>query len=248
MSHTVVLAIAYATICAFWWGLIRVVPLWRHSYRAIFIQPWREVIFASVAVVGVLLLGQLWSHGIRLRASGPWMPVTESLNQLLIFCPIILLPIIRKQGLESAWIQPRRLWLRLGIGLGLALIGLLIYSELETGASPFSDTVKATFRFKNTHIAVQVLLEDVAIAIVFVRVAAVLQPRWAILSVAALFAAGHLPALFSAGASAQEMLGLIRDFALGALAIGTLWRGSDISWFWPVHFALDMTQFIGHAQ
>src|SRR5437762_2966344 len=107
MSHTFILVIAYATICALWWGLMLVIPLWRHPYRAAFIRPWREVSFALVAVVGVLLFGQLWSHGIRLKASGLWKPVTESLNQLLIFCPIVLLPIIRKQGLESAWIQPR---------------------------------------------------------------------------------------------------------------------------------------------
>jgi hypothetical protein len=47
--------------------------------------------------------------------------------------------------------------------------------------------------------------------------------------------------------SAQEMFGLVRDFALGVLVIATLWRGADICWFWPVHFALDMTQFIRYA-
>ncbi len=246
MSHSLTLVIAYATVCVLWWGLMRVIPLWRHAHLPRFSHPWLEVGLAFAAVIGVLLLGQLWSHGIRLPISGSWKPVTESVNQLLIFSPIILLPIIRKQGLESAWIQPERLWLRLGIGVTLALVALLLYSKLEAGAESFLDTIKAVFHFKNTHIAVQVLMEDIAIAILFVRLAAVLQPHWAILLVAALFAAGHLPALIAGSASSQEMLGLIRDFALGALVIGTLWRGADIAWFWPVHFALDMTQFIGH--
>ena len=61
--------------------------------------------------------------------------------------------------------------------------------QLEAGAGSFLETIKAVFRFRNTHIAVQVLMEDIAIAILFVRVAAVLQPLWAILLVAALFAA-----------------------------------------------------------
>jgi hypothetical protein len=91
------------------------------------------------------------------------------------------------------------------------------------------------------------LLEDLAIAVLFVQIAAALHPRWAILLVAALFAGGHLPALFANGASAGEMFGLVRDFGLGVLVIGTLWRGADIIWFWPVHFALDMTQFLQEA-
>jgi len=96
-------------------------------------------------------------------------------------------------------------------------------------------------------IAVQVLLEDLAIAVIFVRLAAAMSPRWAILLVAALFAAGPLPTLIATGASAREMVGLFREFGLGLLVIGTLWRGADIAWFWPVHFALDMTQFLGHG-
>jgi hypothetical protein len=193
------------------------------------------------------MLGQLWSRGIRLSASGAWQTIAESVNQLLIFCPVVLLPIIRKQSLASAWIQRSRLWARLAIGVGLALIALLVFSALEDGGLSYWDTIKAVFRPANAHLAVQVLLEDLAIAVVFVRVAAALHLRWAILLVAALFAVGHLPALLASGASTAEILGLVRDFGLGVLVIGTLWRGADISWFWPVHFALDMTQFLTQA-
>ncbi len=247
MSHTLTLVIAYATICALWWGLSRVMPLWRQVERPTFPRPWAEVGLTLAAVIAVLILGQLWSRGIRLSATGAWQTVAESVNQFLIFCPVVLLPMIRKQSLASAWIQRSRLWARLAIGVGLAMVALLVFSMLEDGALSWWDTVKAVFRPANTHIAVQVLLEDIAIAVIFVRVAAALQPRWAILLVAALFAAGHLPAMLASGASAAEIFGLVRDFGLGVLVIGTLWRGADIAWFWPVHFALDMTQFLKHA-
>jgi hypothetical protein len=244
MSHTLTLVIAYATICALWWGVSRVVPLWRQVERPTFSRPWVEVGFALVAVIMVLLLGQLWSRGIRLSASGAWQIVAESVNQLVIFCPVVLLPVIRKQSLASAWVQRRRLWARLGIGVALAMVALLVFSVLEGGGGSYWGTIRAVFRLTNAHFAVQVLLEDVAIAVVFVRVAAALHPRWAILLVAALFAVGHLPALLASGASAAEVFGLVRDFGLGVLVIGTLWRGADIAWLWPVHFALDMTQFL----
>jgi hypothetical protein len=60
MSHTLTLVIAYATICAVWWGLSRGVPLWRQVDRPTFSRPWIEVGLALAAVVMVLLLGQVW--------------------------------------------------------------------------------------------------------------------------------------------------------------------------------------------
>jgi hypothetical protein len=62
MSHTLTLVIAYATICALWWGLSRVVPLWRQVDRPTFARPWTEVGLALAAVITVLALGQLWSR------------------------------------------------------------------------------------------------------------------------------------------------------------------------------------------
>src|SRR4051794_1798872 len=109
MSHTFTLVVAYSIICALWWGLTLVTPLWPRTYRATFARPWVEVSFAFGAVLVVLILGQLWAHGIRLNSSAPWKTMTEAVNQFLIFCPIVLLPLLRKQGLASAWIQPYRL-------------------------------------------------------------------------------------------------------------------------------------------
>ena len=48
------------------------------------------------------------------------------------------------------------------------------------------------------------------------------------------------------GASASDFSGLARDFGLGLIVLGTAWRSADIAWLWPVHFALDMTQFLGN--
>jgi hypothetical protein len=247
MNHTVTLVIAYTVICALWWGLGYVLPLWRQVERPTFPRPWAEAGLALVAVIFVLILGQLWSRGVRLSAPGAWHIVAESVNQLLIFSPVVLLPLIRKQTLASAWIERRRLWARLATGLGLALIALSVFHCLEGRGLSYWQTVTAVFWPGHAHLAVQVLLEDVAVAIVFVRAAAALGVRWAILLVAALFAVGHLPALLATGASAAEIIGLIRDFGLGVLVIGTLWRAADIAWFWPVHFALDMTQFLSHG-
>jgi hypothetical protein len=230
-----------------WWGLSRLLPLWPDAQRPQFAQPWREVGIVLLAVVGTLLLGQLWVRGIRLNMTGPWAPVGESINQIIIFAPVIAVPILRRQGWASAWIRLDRIAMRLVIGLLLALVALLLYSTLERGAASWPDAVREMFAPSRSHVAVQVLLEDVAIAILFVRVAAAMGPRGAILIVAALFAVAHIPSMIARGDTTAELVALLRDAGLAMLVVGTAWRSADIAWLWPVHYALDMTQFLGRA-
>jgi len=243
MSHSLFLAVGYAVACALWWGISRVVPLWRNPPRPTFARPWREVLFVLLGVVGTLLLGQLWSRGIRLDTENS---LTESINQIIIFSPILLVPILRRQGWASAWIQWPKWWLRILIGVAIALVVLILFTRLEEGAPNFWVAFHSTFAYWNAHIGVQVLLEDIAIAILFVRLAAAVGHRKAIIGVALLFAAAHIPAMISQGASAAELAGLARDFGLGLIVLGTAWRSADVLWLWPIHFALDMTQFLGN--
>jgi hypothetical protein len=90
---------------------------------------------------------------------------------------------------------------------------------------------------------VQVLLADVSIAVLFVRFRAALGLRGALLVVAALFAAAHIPGLLANGAATSDIVALSGDAGLGVLALAVLHRSRDVWWFWMVHFALDMTQF-----
>lgn len=76
---------------------------------------------------------------------------------------------------------------------------------------------------------------------------ATIGTKAAILGVAALFAAAHIPAILSRGGDTTELVGLVRDFGLGVLAFGTVRRSADIAWFWPVHYSLNMTQFLNDS-
>ena len=244
MSHSLFLAVGYATACALWWGVSSVVPLWRNPPRSTFAKPWREVLFVLLGVVATLALGQLWSRGIRLNSENT---LTESINQIIIFAPILLVPILRRDGWASAWIQWNKIWLRVLIGFFIALVVLFMFTRLEAGAEPsFGVAFHTIYVPWKLHLAVQVLLEDIAIAILFVRLAAAVGHRKAIVGVALLFAVAHIPAMISQGASASDLAGLLRDFGLGLIVLGTAWRSADIMWLWPIHFTLDMTQFLGN--
>ena len=54
----------------------------------------------------------------------------------------------------------------------------------------------------------------------------------------------HIPSMLTRGDTVAELSGLLRNVALGVIVIGTVWRSGDIAWVWPVHYALDMTQFL----
>lgn len=54
MSHTAVLAIAYALVCSVWLLLAPRVPYWRSPHRPLFAHPWRELSAAALALVLVL--------------------------------------------------------------------------------------------------------------------------------------------------------------------------------------------------
>ena len=244
MTHSWLLVLAYASTCALWWALSRVLPLWPPVAAPRFGRPWRELGIALLAVFGVLILGQLWQRGIRLEASGWLGTVAESVNQMIIFAPVVLVPIVRRHGWASAWIRLDRLPARIAVGIGLALVALFLYSSLEVGAPGFLATLREVYSPSRAHYAVQVLLEDIGIAIVFVRLAAAVGTKGAILGVAALFALAHVPAIITRGGDPSELIGLFRDFGLGVLVLGTVRRSADIAWFWPVHYSLDMTQFI----
>lgn len=244
MSHSLFLAVGYAVACGLWWATSRVVTLWRDPQRPTFAHPWREVGFVALGIVGTLLLGQLWSRGIRFELAGSANTLAESLNQVIIFAPIMLVPLIRRDGWASAWIRWHAILLRVMIGLAFAVIVLLLYSITEIGAPSFGDTLRGVFAPERAHLAVQVLLEDLAIAILFVRLAAAVGHRRAIAAVAFLFAAAHIPAMLASGYQDGDLTGLIRDFGLGIVILGTVWRSADVAWFFPVHYALDMTQFL----
>lgn len=55
MTHSWLLATAYAAACALWWVLSRVLPLWREADGPRFEHPWREVGIVLIAVVAVVL-------------------------------------------------------------------------------------------------------------------------------------------------------------------------------------------------
>ncbi len=244
--HVVGLFLGYLAAVSAWYGARRLFPdLWPQTELHRFPRPWREVGLALLAGAAVVLLGQLWTRGIRLPTSGPAGPVLGSVNQLLIFSPFPVLLWLRRQPSETALLPTRHLGRRLLTGVGIAAVALAVHTAVRAAFGEDVYLVPRVLQWGYLDEAVQVLMEDVAIAILLVRLAAATGPRTTIAFVAVLFAAGHVPTMLAEGASAAELAGLARDVVLGVMVLGTVLKSRDIAWFWPVHLVMDLTQFGG---
>lgn len=217
--------------------------LWRPVPDPVFVSPWREVAWALVAVAAVIGIGILYSNGWLLPATSRHRPALDAVNQLLIYSPIPVLLVLRRQGPETAWVPTRRILSRVVVGLVLAFLALFLYALVRPGRQAWPELVIQTYQPGHVSYLVQVLLEDISIAVLFVRFRAALGLRRTLLVVATLFAAGHIPGLLANGAATRDMVALFGDVGLGVLALAVLYRSRDVWWFWMVHFALDMTQF-----
>lgn len=245
LSHRYALLVAYLVAMVCWDRIARRhTRLWPAEREEVtFAKPWLEIVYFAIALVGVIGIGQLYQKHLLLPTSGPAGQLFEALNQILIFSPVLALPAIRRQGWRSAWLPLDRVWQRILVGIILSLIAMLVFTSVRAGSAPFVDVVRDVYHPKNLGNLAQVLCEDIAIAILFVRMRAAIGLLKSIILVAVLFAAAHVPAMLSAPVGFNEIMGLVADAGLGIVILYFVQRSGDVWWFWGVHFAMDMMQF-----
>lgn len=245
LDHHFALLLSYGTALTLWLILGRLAPrLWPATEPPKFQRPWLEVGFTLSAAVGVIALGQLYLAGFQLPTDGAFGPFFEALNQLLIFSPMPLLLLIRRQPLSTAWLPTTQIGPRIAVGVGLALGATLVFSLTRGGADSFLAIAPRLVGPSQIQHVTQVFCEDLAIAILLCRLSAAMpRPMLAAWGVAGLFALGHMPALLQNAADWRDLAYLVADFALAGAALSIVQRSRDIWWFFCVHYAMDMMQF-----
>jgi hypothetical protein len=245
VPHHYALLLSYGAALLGWLVAARALPrVWPEPDVPAFRRPWVEVGLAMAAVLLVLVIGQLYVRGWLLpRAEGFPGVILDACNQVLIFSPLPLLLAWRRHSLRTAWLPVDHLWLRLVVGTALALIAVLVFTVTRSESDHWLAVVGRVYQPRNLSYLVQIFLEDVAIAMLFVRFRAAIGLRSTIALVAVLFALAHVPSLVANGADFSELLGLVLDAGLAVVVLCVLQRSADIWWFWCVHFAMDMMQF-----
>ncbi len=223
-------------------------PIWPAQGPIELRRPWLDFGLFFVAGIGVIAVGQLYQQNLLLPNTGPMGPAFEAINQGIIFLPIPLLLLIRRQGPRTALLPHGDLGRRVSASLVLATVAALVY-VIATPAS-LTDFGLAFSREASegrlaAH-AVQVFMEDLAIAALLVRLTLVLRSEWgAGIAVACLFAAAHIPAMLGAEAPVEPVEWAHRglDAAIGVIVMVGLLKTRDLLWLYPTHFVMDMAQF-----
>ena len=123
------LTVAYGTICGLWFLLSGtslswpIPPIQNPSKR------WVDLGIAMVASIGILALGQLYSAGYFLSQTNNAILnlFIWPLNNVLIFSPIFLALVIRKQGPNTIFISRQALPKKLLFGISSSFVGIAMF-------------------------------------------------------------------------------------------------------------------------
>lgn len=229
----------YAVATAVVWLLYFLArPVVAGSAALSFQRPWLEIGLVLVAAALTIGVGQLYVRHMLLPDEGVAL---RSANQALIFAPLLLLVFVRAPGAAGGGMPFGSAILGLLVGIIVAVGATLLYA-LVRGFAP-QDVSASVLQIDNIPHAAQVLFEDIAIAALLLRLGAAISTKWAVVLVAALFAAGHIPAMIANGAQLTELSSLLLDTGIGVIVAGAVLTTRSIWWLWPLHTAMDLTQF-----
>lgn len=200
---------------------------------------WIALALYALMIVLVLLIGQMFTAGLLLPDQGL---LFKSLNQIAIFSPILLF-LAWGRAPEAAFLPLRRALPSIGLGIVLAMLAVVAYLTVRGNAAAIGEAAAFVASPQNIPHAVQVLLEDIAIALLLGLLATAFSARIAVAAVAMLFAVAHIPAIIAGGGRLADFGTLGLDAALGILVMGAILWSRNIWWFWPIHTVMDLMQF-----
>ena len=235
---------AYVAALLGWMALVRWRPgLWPAERTTRSDRPWLDFALVFLAAAGILGIGALHRQGWLLpQPPGPLGTVMWNLNVLLIYSPILVTVLARRQGLETLYLSPRRWPIKFGVGSALGLLGVAVFF-VARGQAPtlvvWGRDVVDPARLAKYFLPV--FLEGVALAFVFVRLRWAMGLGPALVIPALLFALAHVPNSLAEGRSAGYIATfLILNSGLVVLILYVVQRSRDVLWLGMVHYMMDV--------
>ncbi|MDW3192473.1 MAG: hypothetical protein R8G66_08910 [Cytophagales bacterium] len=237
------LVLCYGIICGMWFLLDRVGWLWEISPIRSPEKPWTEFFLSIIAAIAILAVGQLYSRGWLLPGSDNEIVagISWMFNNVIIFSPLWLTVIIRKQSLNTLLISGKGFLKKVIFGLVASAVGILIFVSLRNELGRFPEIFGHAFTYESLINFPAVFFENVALAFLFVRFRWAVGSRWAILIPALLFAVAHIPGSLAEGDPWGHILYFaILTSSLTVVILYTAYRSRDIIWLGFVHYLVDV--------
>jgi hypothetical protein len=197
------------------------------------------------ALVGVVVVGSvLQARGLTGGGEGV---LTGIGIEIVRFSPLIVYLAIVRPRPERVWAPVRHWPWRLGVGVLAGVAALVVYAFASRIGVSLPGDIASGLSERGPRLAPAVLhifFEDLAIAATGAMLVAVCRNVWlAGVIVASLFALAHVPGMVQDGFTLINAASLALDTALGVGVFLVLARTRDFLWFWPLHVAMDLTQF-----
>lgn len=237
------IVLCYGIICVMWFLFDKLGWLWEISPIKSPNKPWAEFMLAMFAAITILVLGQLYSQGWllptpdhKVGAGISWM-----LNNVIIFSPIWLMTLLRKQSLNTVLISGQDVLKKVTFGLAASIVGILVFIGFRNEWARFSEILTHAVTFESLINFPAVFFENVALAFLFVRFRWTVGSKWAIIIPAILFAVAHIPGSVAEGDSWEHILTFaLLTSSLTVLILYTAYRSRDILWLGFVHYLVDV--------
>ncbi|MEP5610869.1 MAG: CPBP family glutamic-type intramembrane protease [Cyclobacteriaceae bacterium] len=237
------LTIAYGAICGLWFYMNSRTNWWPLESIKKSDNPWLDFSLSLIAAAGILGIGQLYSAGYLVPSSDGSIinSLTWILNNLIIFSPIAIVLLMRKQKLSTVFISLEKIHLKLAFGALGSIVGIVIFLLLRGELSRLPSLLAAAIQLKSLSYFPAIFLENISLAFLFVRLKWAIGTKWAIIIPAILFAFSHVPGSLAEGDPWSHIITFF--FLTGSLTtfiLYTAYRSRDIIWLGIVHYMMDI--------
>lgn len=205
-------------------------------------RPWLDLSAAMIAAVGIFALGSCYRAGLLLPRGSGWVHhVTWTINNLIIFSPIALVLMVRRQGPTTILLSPQNVGRKVAAGVVLGVVATAVFLTLRGELSQFGTVLVGIVDEDSATNFLPVMLEGVALAFLFVRIRWVFGSVVALLAPSVLFAVSHIPRQLANGLGPSEIIAFfVLNTLLPATILAVVVKSRDVIWLGIVHYIMDI--------
>lgn len=201
-------------------------------------KPYLELILGLGAAAAILAIGRIYTAGFLLPAT--YNPLSWIINNLIIYSPIFIVLIARKQSTATIWITPGKWYLKVITGITASVLGVALFLGLRSEWYRWLPVIVKSFSLNGLSYFVAIFLEGVALAFLFIRIKWVANLKIALAIPALLFALAHVPGMIAENDPWWHII--LMSLVTGSITVFVLYtcnKTRDIIWIGFVHYFLD---------